>query len=98
MGEHVETVANRGKLRMSVLKDTFFITVNGTQVGATSETSVAAAMIMAGDPCRVSVRGEPRGPLCGMGICMECRATVNGLKHQRTCQILCAPHMEVVTE
>ena len=98
MGEHVETVANRGKLRMSVLKDTFFITVNGTQVGATSETSVAAAMIMAGEPCRISVSGEPRGPLCGMGICMECRATVNGRKHQRTCQLLCASGMDGVTE
>jgi hypothetical protein len=28
---------------------------------------------------------------------MECRATVNGRLHQRTCQLACAPGMEVVT-
>jgi sarcosine oxidase subunit alpha len=58
---------------------------------------VAAAVVMAGEPCRFSVSGEPRGPLCGMGICMECRATVNGVPHRRTCQMTCAPGMEVVT-
>jgi sarcosine oxidase subunit alpha len=58
---------------------------------------VAAAVVMAGEPCRFSVSGEARGPLCGMGICMECRATVNGVPHRRTCQMTCAPGMEVVT-
>jgi sarcosine oxidase subunit alpha len=74
------------------------ITVNGKGMRVPLGTSVAAAMTMAGEPCRLSVSGEPRGPLCGMGICMECRATVNGVAHQRTCQIMCAPNMEVVTE
>ncbi len=78
--------------------DRFIITVNETEVRVSAQTSVAAAMLMAGTPCRHSVCGEPRAPLCGMGICMECRAMVNGVKHQRTCQILCAPQMEVVTE
>jgi sarcosine oxidase subunit alpha len=54
-------------------------------------------MVMAGEPSRFSVRGEARAPFCGMGICMECRATVNGRQHQRTCQLACAPGMEVVT-
>jgi D-hydroxyproline dehydrogenase subunit gamma len=81
-----------------VSSDGFNITVNGKQMRVSAETSVAAAMMMAGEPCRTSVRGEPRGPLCGMGICMECRATVNGRKHQRTCQLMCAPAMEVATE
>jgi D-hydroxyproline dehydrogenase subunit gamma len=76
----------------------FSITVNGRPLRVSEETSVAAAMMMANEPCRVSVRGEPRGPLCGMGICMECRAMVNGKMHQRTCQMMCAPAMEVVTE
>jgi len=98
MGWRVGAVSKRGKLRVSILKDTFFITVNGTQVRVTSEMSVAAAMMMSGEPCRTSVSGEPRGPLCGMGICMECRATVNGRKHQRTCQLMCASGMDVVTE
>ena len=80
------------------MSESFSIIVNGRPVPVSAETSVAAAIMMLGEPCRVSVRGERRGPLCGMGICMECRATVNGVKHQRTCQILCAPRMEVVTE
>ena len=74
------------------------ITVNGKEMRVPLGTSVAAAMVMAGEPCRLSVSGEPRGPLCGMGICMECRATVNGVAHQRTCQLMCAAGMEVVTE
>jgi len=56
------------------------------------------AMVMAGQPCRSSVIGEPRGPLCGMGICFECRAVVNGTAHSRTCQLLCEPDMEVKTD
>jgi hypothetical protein len=73
------------------------ITVNGKHVLVSAGASVAAAVIMANEPCRFSVSGEPRGPLCGMGICMECRATVNGVPHRRTCQIICAAGMEVVT-
>jgi D-hydroxyproline dehydrogenase subunit gamma len=73
------------------------ITVNGKPLHVAAGTSVAAAMLMAGEPCRISVSGEPRAPLCGMGICMECRVTVNGVPHQRSCLMLCAPGMEVVT-
>jgi sarcosine oxidase subunit alpha len=76
----------------------FYITVNGRRIEVADGASVAAAMIAAGETCRFSVRGEPRMPLCGMGICMECRATVNDVPHSRTCQILCTPDMEVVTE
>jgi NADPH-dependent 2,4-dienoyl-CoA reductase/sulfur reductase-like enzyme len=47
----------------------------------------AAAMAHAGQSAfRRSVRGQPRGPLCGMGVCFECRATVNGEPHRLTCQ------------
>lgn len=73
-------------------------TINGRPIEVAEGTSVAAALVMAGEACRFSVRGEPRAPLCGMGICMECRATVNGIRHQRTCQMVCAPAMKVVTE
>ena len=47
---------------------------------------------------RRSVTGEPRGPLCGMGICFECRVTVDGRPHVRSCQVLCRPGMEVRTD
>jgi sarcosine oxidase subunit alpha len=73
------------------------ITVNGKEMRVAEGTSVAAALMMAGETCRISTTGEPRGPLCGMGICMECRATVNGIAHSRTCQLICAAEMQVVT-
>jgi len=74
------------------------IIINGRPVEVAAGTSVAAAVMMAGEACRISVHGEPRAPLCGMGICMECRAKVNGVQHQRTCQMVCAAGMKVVTE
>ena len=47
---------------------------------------------------RRSVTGEPRGPVCGMGICYECRVTVNGVANQRSCLLLCEPGMEIHTD
>ena len=61
-------------------------------------TTVAAAVMIAGKFCRNSVTGERRGPLCGMGICFECRMSINGLPHSRTCQVLCENGMEVRTD
>lgn len=78
-------------------QDDFSIIVNGKPVQVAAGTTLAAAMLMAGEPCRLSVSGEPRAPLCGMGICMECRVTVNGVPHQRGCQLLCTAGMEVAT-
>lgn len=47
----------------------------------------AVARLAAGQPVlRTSITGEPRGPLCGMGTCFECRATIAGVEHERTCQ------------
>lgn len=74
------------------------LTVNGTPVSVLPGTTVAVAMVIAGQVCRASVTGEPRGPLCGMGICFECRAAINGRKHCRSCQIVCEPGMEVQTD
>jgi len=47
---------------------------------------------------RTSVTGEPRGPLCGMGICFECRVTIDGHRHCRACQTEAIDGMEVRTE
>ncbi len=71
--------------------------VNGIALTVSAGTSVAAALMIAGQPCRTSVTGEPRGPVCGMGICFECRAWINGKSHCRSCQILCEPGMDVRT-
>jgi len=74
------------------------LTVNGRALRMRPGSSVAAAILMAGEPSRISVSGQPRTPLCGIGVCMECRATVNGVAQQRTCQMACQPNMEVVSE
>jgi D-hydroxyproline dehydrogenase subunit gamma len=71
--------------------------VNGALTSVAPGTTVAAAMLMSGSFTRISVSGELRGPLCGMGICFECRATINGAAHQKTCQILCEAGMDVRT-
>lgn len=74
------------------------LTVNGSSVVVPSGATVAVAIVMAGQACRISVNGEPRGPLCGMGICFECRVAINGTPHVRSCQILCEQSMDVITE
>ncbi len=76
----------------------FAIRVNGRTVAVSAGATVAVAILIAGQPCRTSVTREPRGPLCGMGVCFECRATVNGVPHARSCQILCEPGMDVRTD
>lgn len=73
------------------------LTVNGAEVAVPPGTTVAAAMLISGSPTRISVTGKPRAPLCGMGICFECRATINGVAHRRSCQIVCEPGMDVRT-
>jgi D-hydroxyproline dehydrogenase subunit gamma len=74
------------------------LTVNGVTVDVEPGTTVATAAMLAGQPCRVSISGAPRGPLCGMGICFECRMTINGRAHCRTCQIRCEPGMDVKSD
>lgn len=73
------------------------LSVNGEPLRVAPGTSVAAAVLIAGSHARTSVTGEPRAPLCGMGICYECRVTINSIPHQKSCQILCEPGMEVQT-
>ena len=79
------------------MSQTITITLDGRPMKVASGTTVAAAILQAGLKSRTSVSGEPRQPLCGMGICYECRAQVDGRPHQRTCYIACRPGMEVVT-
>ena len=74
------------------------IWLNGTSVEVPEGTMASAALLAAGVPCRVSVTGEPRTALCGMGICFECRATVDRVPHRRTCQLPCREGMRLETQ
>jgi predicted molibdopterin-dependent oxidoreductase YjgC len=73
------------------------LTINGRLLEVEEGTTVAAALLMAGTAARSSASREPREPFCGMGICMECRTTINGVRQQTSCQRLCEPGMQVVT-
>ena len=82
---------------MRETREPIVLSVNGVGVEVAPGTTVAAAVLMAGLHTRRSVGGEGRGPLCGMGICFECRLTIDGVPHRRSCQILCTPGMQVAT-
>lgn len=73
--------------------------VNDRAVSMPAGSMVAAAVLASGvSSFRRSVTGEPRGPLCGMGICFECRVKVNGVAHVRSCQTVCEDGMDVRTD
>ena len=81
------------------MADSLRVSVNGRTMEVKPGTTAAAAVALAGVSCfRRSVGVEPRGPLCGMGICFECRATVDGHPHRLSCQTLCADGMEIRTD
>jgi sarcosine oxidase subunit alpha len=81
------------------MPETVRLCVNGKVVTVEQGTVVAAAVIAAGfTSFRKSVTGQPRAPICGMGICFECRVTINGQAHSRSCQIPCQSEMNVCTE
>jgi sarcosine oxidase subunit alpha len=73
--------------------------VNGESVTVAEGSMVSAAVMTAAvTTFRRSVSGERRGPLCGMGICFECRVTIDHQAHCRSCQILCEDGMDVRTD
>lgn len=75
------------------------ISVDGADVVVSAGTSVAAAVLSAGVVrFRRSVTEEARSALCGMGICFECRLTIDGKSHARSCQIICSDGMIVQTD
>ncbi len=74
------------------------VTIDGRPHAVAPGTTVAVALLDAGAAAfRVSVRGAPRGPVCGMGICFECRVTIDGAPHQRACLVPCEHGMDIRT-
>jgi sarcosine oxidase subunit alpha len=75
------------------------IIVDGVMVEVAEGISVATALITTGkNVFRISSNGAGRGPLCGIGICFECRVTIDGRKHARSCQLPCRSGMNVQTD
>ena len=81
------------------MAETIMLTIDGQSRRVPIGSTVAAAVLLAqASAFRRSVTGEARAPLCGMGICYECRVTIDGRAHARSCQIVCAEGMEVQTD
>lgn len=74
------------------------ITVDGIAMRVAAGITVAAALLDEGvHAFRRSPRGDARAPLCGMGICFECRVTIDGQPHRRACLETVADGMIVRT-
>ncbi len=81
------------------MPETVRLVVNGVAVEVAAGSMVSAAVLKTGTTSfRRSVTGEPRGPLCGMGVCFECRVTIDGEAHCRSCQTICRDGMDVRTD
>ena len=75
------------------------LVVDGVSVTMPTGSMVSASILKSGKHAfRHSATGEARGPLCGMGICFECRVVINGEAHCRSCQTLCENGMDVRTD
>jgi sarcosine oxidase subunit alpha len=60
--------------------------VDGRAFECAEGLTVLAALFSAGlVVLRRSPGGEPRGALCGMGTCFECRVAIDGQPHRRAC-------------
>lgn len=72
--------------------------VDGRPLEAAAGTTVAVALLNAGHArFRAAVGGGPRGPLCAMGTCFECRVTIDGVPHRRACLEPCREGLEIAT-
>ena len=74
------------------------ILINGKPQEIEEGASLLVVLLNNGqDTQRLSVSGAHRSGICGMGICFECRVTVDG-KIVRACQTVCREGMEVWTD
>ncbi len=74
------------------------VRINGKAATAIPGERLVATLVNAGiEYLRISADGSPRGPFCGMGVCMECRVHVNG-EIALACMTVTAEGMEVSTD
>jgi hypothetical protein len=78
------------------MTSTFSFTFEGRRVDAREGQSVAAALIAAGERClRIDEAGNPKGAVCGIGMCWECRCAIDGVVDIRACMVDARPGMSV---
>jgi D-hydroxyproline dehydrogenase subunit gamma len=65
---------------------------------ASEGASVAATLLANGRRAwRTTPSGQPRGVFCGIGMCFDCTATVDGVTDVRTCVTTVHSGMRVST-
>ncbi|CAD0324278.1 2Fe-2S iron-sulfur cluster-binding protein [Xanthomonas hortorum] len=72
--------------------------VDAQLVEVPAGASVAAAVALTTLQFRQSCSGQPRAPLCGMGVCFECRVRIDGIGQQRACLVDARDGMQVRTD
>jgi predicted molibdopterin-dependent oxidoreductase YjgC len=81
-----------GEQRRSVM-----ISVEGRRVQAREGETLATALLVAGvvPLRRTAVSGEPRAPLCMMGVCFDCLVEVDGQQNAQACMVEVREGMQV---
>lgn len=60
--------------------------INGQPHQVQGPCTVAAALAQAGvQATRRSATGQPRAAFCGMGVCQECRLSIDGIAQRLAC-------------
>jgi D-hydroxyproline dehydrogenase subunit gamma len=75
------------------------LSVNGREVLAAPGDTVAAALLIGGNPAfrRTMRSGAMRGPYCGMGVCFDCLITINGQPNRQACLVPAEEGMVIIT-
>jgi len=78
---------------------TFAFSWNGQEIRAHRGATILGALLASGHRVLRTTRiaGEPRGPLCGIGVCYECLVTVDGKPNRRACVTTARPGMVVTS-
>ena len=84
-------------LRAGEQRRSVAISVEGRRVQARAGETVATALLGAGIVSlrRTAVSGEPRAPLCLMGVCFDCLVEVDGMQNVQACMVEVREGMQV---
>ncbi|MSS71546.1 MAG: (2Fe-2S)-binding protein [Candidatus Latescibacteria bacterium] len=86
-----------GPRRLTDRPESLTFTINGREVTAYEGETVGAVLAAMGQRALRSSEkfNDPRGLFCGMGVCQECRVTVDGISNVRACMTLVTPGLRV---
>jgi predicted molibdopterin-dependent oxidoreductase YjgC len=91
---------SRPKNRTNPGPRTARVVIDGAPKEAWEGQTVTAVLVAAGVWAlrRNPVTGQPRGPFCGMGVCLECEVTIDGRPAVRSCLEHVTDGMEIRTD